>query len=376
MDAGSLIASILRHDKKTASYKIALIRSINDVALGFPHISAQSTSIAVPLRFLAQFWIAYYWPFVDAANPIQQGRHPANKQDISIRPALARLCSEWEAGLGASRPSDGFFLSAEFQSEHRRNTYPASLRAAYARAIADIIDAIQQPIRYAGPDQYSVFGKPACWRTLQSGANMACLPKTAPEDLCIVLSSDLWSSFCSLSLWIEALCIHEWSLFTESIAGLDRGIVYSLLTDRPDNRRPLTWERNNIDILMMEGELFQCPWTGKKLAASSYDLDHLLPVSIYPINELWNIVPADRDFNQHRKRNLLPGRERLADAQPRLASIYRSYEKSDALASVLRQDSESRFDGDITQQRFSLDLAGAVVHFLETVAISRNIAFF
>ena len=38
-----------------------------------------------------------------------------------------------------------------------------------------------------------------------------------------------------------------------------RGDVYTLLTDRPDNRRPLDWERNQIDLLMMEGRVFECP---------------------------------------------------------------------------------------------------------------------
>jgi hypothetical protein len=38
LNAGTLSATILRHDRKVASYKIALIRSINDVVLGFPKI--------------------------------------------------------------------------------------------------------------------------------------------------------------------------------------------------------------------------------------------------------------------------------------------------------------------------------------------------
>ena len=33
----------------------------------------------------------------------------------------------------------------------------------------------------------------------------------------------------------------------------------------------------------------------------SYDLDHLLPLSAYPINELWNLVPTDVNFNRNNK---------------------------------------------------------------------------
>jgi predicted house-cleaning noncanonical NTP pyrophosphatase (MazG superfamily) len=88
-----------------------------------------------------------------------------------------------------------------------------------------------------------------------------------------------------------------------------------LLTDRPDNRRPLDWERNQVDLLMMEGRVFECPWTGKSLRrAIDYDLDHLLPVSVYPINELWNLAPTDRRFNQHVKRDRLPTHDLLVAA--------------------------------------------------------------
>ena len=86
-----------------------------------------------------------------------------------------------------------------------------------------------------------------------------------------------------MSLWIEALCIHEWCLFTERAANVNRGAVHSLLTAWPDNRRPLTWERNQIDILMMASAEFICPWTEKQFTQdTAYDLDHILPIAVYP----------------------------------------------------------------------------------------------
>jgi hypothetical protein len=77
----------------------------------------------------------------------------------------------------------------------------------------------------------------------------------------------------------RALSIHEKSLFTVRHAGerhqIEHAHVYPLLTDRPDNRPPKSLRRS-ID----------------------YDLDHLLPVSVYAIAELWKLAPADRRFNQ------------------------------------------------------------------------------
>jgi len=378
MQAGTLIATILRHDRKTASYKIALIRSLNDLALGYAHLSQDGASLAVPLRSLANFWVAYYWPFVSAAHPIEQGIHPPDKQDISFRPALTQLRQEWEKVIGGnSLPSDGFYLVGEFQSAHRRSNYPAVLTRAYDRVIRDIADAIQQPVRYAGPGQYSVFGRPQRWQELKAAnPRMVCIPGTQPNERCLVVEAELWASFTELSLWIEALCIHEWSLFTEGVSGLERGIVYTLLTDRPGNRRPLTWERNQVEILMMEGHIFECPWTGNKLNTKSYDLDHLLPLSAYPINEMWNLVPSDAVFNRNKKRDRLPGSTALQGAQPRLALAYRHYTASQPLAVALHHDALMRFNGRVVASDLPGSLAACTTQFIQTVASVRNLASF
>jgi hypothetical protein len=61
MSLGSkIISTILKHDTKATSYKIALLRAINDVVLSFPDLRNLRADVAVPLRLLAQFWVAYY----------------------------------------------------------------------------------------------------------------------------------------------------------------------------------------------------------------------------------------------------------------------------------------------------------------------------
>jgi hypothetical protein len=153
-------------------------------------------------------------------------------------------------------------------------------------------------------------------------------------------------------------------------------LVYGLLTDRPNNRRPLTWERNQVEILMLEGSVFECPWTGKRLYPDNYDIDHLLPISIYPLNELWNLVPAEREFNQHIKRDRLPGHDRLENARPRLVQTYQHYLAAGELAAVLRQDARMRFSENVVSAEFSELLARNVSGFLSIVATSRSLAVF
>ncbi|MFM6909295.1 MAG: hypothetical protein ACKPKW_09185, partial [Dolichospermum sp.] len=67
-------STILKHDTKVTSYKIALLRAINDIVLSFPDLRNFQTDVAIPLKLLAQFWVAYYWPFVNPDSPIYQGK--------------------------------------------------------------------------------------------------------------------------------------------------------------------------------------------------------------------------------------------------------------------------------------------------------------
>jgi hypothetical protein len=383
--AGQVISTILKHDAKVTSYKLALLRSINDVVLSYPDVLARGSAVAVPLRVLAEFWLAYYWPFADAHRPILQGprslRAGGLAHDMAFRSELQAFRTAWEIENGATaRPSDGFFVFHELRRQRRRQTYSPPLLESYAAAIRSIAATIRMPIRYAGEGQWTVFPRPARYREL--AAATVPLPGTRDDDVCVVVPADLWDIFRELSLWVEALCIHEWCLFVEGVdqgpAPADRGQVYRLLTDRPDNRRPLTWERNGVDVLIMEGRTFVCPWTGQSITKTGdYDLDHLLPVTVYPTNELWNLVPADRRFNEHVKRARLPSRERLAAAEPRLVLAYGHYAASKTLARTLADDVAGRFSAVPSESvDFSERLTHAVVRFVDAVADARNLPRF
>ena len=375
-----VIGTILKHDSKVTSYKIALLRAINDVVLTYPDLRTYQSDVAVPLKLLAEFWIAYYWPFVDPEMPIQQGQR-ANRQgqtinDMAFRPALTELRQQWEQVIGGLKnPADGFFLINELRSPRKQQRYPQSLVDVYQDAIASVARTIEMPIRYAGPGEWSVFEKPQSYNQIASWT--VAVPGTRVKDRCLIIPLDLWATFRQMSLWVEALCIHEWCLFTGRVSEVDRGVVYSLLTARPDNRRPLTWERNQIDLLIMEGTEFTCPWTEKRIAlGTAYDLDHILPIAVYPTNELWNLVPSDPAFNSHQKRDRLPGAERLMVARFYLEQTYKNHGASKPLVEVLIEDVRLRFARVEVGLFFFEEIASAVTNLVEEVAESRNLARF
>jgi len=46
--ASRVIGTILKHDRRVTSYKLALVRALNDVVLSFPDVDADGQYIAVP----------------------------------------------------------------------------------------------------------------------------------------------------------------------------------------------------------------------------------------------------------------------------------------------------------------------------------------
>lgn len=154
--ASQVISTILRHDSKVTSYKIALLRAINDVVLSFPDLNSYHQDVAVPLRLLAEYWVAYYWGFVASNQPISQGQRSERDgklhNDMEFRPILSEFRRQWEEQTGGlSRAANGFVAIHELRIPRRRATYPPQLLATYQKTLKAIAKTIRTPIQYAGP---------------------------------------------------------------------------------------------------------------------------------------------------------------------------------------------------------------------------------
>lgn len=106
------IQQILKYDKRTSNYKIALVRAINDLAISY-------AGIAIPLRSIAELWLGYYWHFIDETNPVIQGYARAGASDIAFRRELTHLKMLWSHNsLGSDKPPDGIILVSEEINGH------------------------------------------------------------------------------------------------------------------------------------------------------------------------------------------------------------------------------------------------------------------
>jgi CRISPR/Cas system Type II protein with McrA/HNH and RuvC-like nuclease domain len=70
-------------------------------------------------------------------------------------------------------------------------------------------------------------------------------------------------------------------------------------------------------ILQSDGKV-RCVWSGGTI--SRYDIDHIIPFTIWKNNDLWNLLPARPDSN-NRKRDKIPS-PALIDRQSGLITYY------------------------------------------------------
>ena len=369
--AVKVIQKVLKHDRKTNNYKIALIRALNDLALTYAGVQGKGAGVAVPLKLIADLWLGYYWPFMDEERPVYQGGFREGTADVAFRRELTRLKNLWQGTeLGSNRPSDGVLLVSEVIGG---NLSPEIL-GSYSKCINVLTTAIQQPIRYAGDGNamHGVFTKPQ--KLSELNPQTALLPHRSTAELFTVVSDEMWESFKFYSLYIEALCLHEWALFVENAdrdgAGTDRGAVYMALTDRPDSRRPLSWERNQFELLMMEGGGLRCFWTNELLDPTNYDVDHIIPVTTFPINELWNLVPSESTFNRFKKRDKMPDQTWLPTMRERLPRIYQIYFDRPSLRTALERGVNHRFGSQGIAN--AQDLSDAAIQLIFAISDSRN----
>lgn len=74
----------------------------------------------------------------------------------------------------------------------------------------------------------------------------------------------------------------------------------------PITEREISSSKQLYKSILRESGVVSCVWTGSKI--SNYDIDHVIPFSIWKNNDLWNFLPAKSIINNN-KRDKIPSFE-------------------------------------------------------------------
>jgi SAM-dependent methyltransferase len=273
------IEGILNREQKTATYKLALVRALTDIA------STEYNSVkwymdgfvGVPISNIAYKWILYYWPLFeyDKFIPQKTGEKIDSGKSIAFRKELTQL-------INKSKSSGG--LSSFYNQYIDLNINDKSFKdiESLLRKIEKTI--IKGPVEFAGIEE-KIFDY-------------------NPEDKTVIVPADIWREMCLMWHWIGDALILRWGELTSRISKgeIKASEVIDLLIERADPERDTTVCRD----LFSGVQTLECVWTGVSID-KRFDIDHVIPYSLWHNNDLWNLLPADPKVNNS-KRDMLPTR--------------------------------------------------------------------
>ena len=262
------IEGILNRDRKVATYKLALLRGLCDLAAA-DELSVDWScprEVGISLDRLAECWLLYYWPLFASPEfvPQIQAEKAGCAKPVKFRPSLTKLIEHYQS-LGGL---DAFAL------DYRSGRLGTQAKMLIHAVLKDIQSAIVQ-----GPIAHAAQG------------NMFRYDKTTRRVYCDV---DLWRELCLTGYWIRDALLLRWTELTIRFAPyLSRGVVLEQLLREPVIDREVSVARQCY--LKQEG--LSCVWSGKPIQRHTLAVDHALPFTLWRNNDLWNLLPSHKTVN-------------------------------------------------------------------------------
>jgi len=307
-DDGTGALPLLRHvivnDRKSATYKLALLRALLRVADGARGAveSRDAAYVYVPLGLVALYWIRLFKPLVLSADMLQRPKQNS----------LGFLTEAFRA-LEPVSPYD-LTVGREFDDV-------VSLKLSVA--IGQVCRHIQRmPAHFMTHPGTETPVFPVEFRDMPRAIDFRLDLEFLGRYGTIAVPVHIWSAMMHHASWIEPAIVNEW-------VGLMRGYDEAAGRQRPVDEyvRALTWleaERNTtevrriVDGVRRSGRRVHCIWTGRRLT-EDFAVDHCFPFSYWPNNDLWNLLPCSPRANGQ-KSDRLPSAHLLAAAADQLGS--------------------------------------------------------
>ena len=107
----------------------------------------------------------------------------------------------------------------------------------------------------------------------------------------------------------------DFSLSSSSSKHLNRSEIISRLLIEPITDRDVKESKQYFSNLISQSGKIQCVWSGRDLV--QFDVDHVLPFSIWRNNDLWNLLPSSKKIN-NQKRDRIPTPSMIQNCRVRI----------------------------------------------------------
>ncbi|MGM0607445.1 MAG: methyltransferase domain-containing protein [Candidatus Muiribacteriota bacterium] len=336
------IESVLNKDKKTATYKLALFRALCDISYqNINHVVwFQDDKVGIYIDDIVEKWIIYYWPLIENKELIPQirGEMEKNSKPIAFRADMQKLIEYYKTNGGLS----GFF-----------NDFKSNKLSKDCSLILKNLNKILKKTIIKGPVQYA------------GGFLNENIFEYDKKHKMVIMHKNLWFEISLMNHWIHDSLIIKWAQLTSDISRqkYKPSEIVDLLLEIPNEKRDVQEVKNIIS----EQKNIICVWSRKTI--KKYDIDHMIPFSLWKNNDLWNLLPARPDIN-HRKRDKLPTNRLLLKNKEIIINYWELYKK---LNPMRFQYEAQRISGNnFRKNNWENALFSTVVEAIEITSVQRG----
>jgi len=378
------VESVLLDEKKSSTYKFALMSAIIDYVIEKPNEYPQNGFHNIPIIYLAKRWLYYYYPLMVYG---EEGVRQGNTQ-IALRRVIRDFIEKQEdKQFLFTEPETILQIKDKIESNEILDKYLVSL-------LIDIREKIvEQPLRYTQitsrkrkekelieginvkDPSFILFGlintsiplsehkdyqeirkKSESWKGRKDESNWNDLE--ADETAFIQMGHYTYTELVKSRFFIKDAIIKRWIEFTiDSYLEKDAQAIYALFHGLYLHKKES--ERENVLMRKMRAiasEIFQpmkCIYCESEI--SSFALDHFIPWSKYPVDRFWNLFPTCTSCNSKKSDKIVELEEKIQQRIEDYLRVWLLYFQSN-------------------QEEFS-KLGGKEVEYLEMNAPEQSIKF-
>jgi len=296
------ISKIIERDSKVTTYKFALLRGLIDIIQeNSPYISFSGGRAHFPTGLLIEKWILFYYPILESPKEI-----PQINGNVNIA-----FMKQLRAVILFYRERGGF---STFYNDLKTKGIPKELNLDFLKLTQRLQNTItMMPMKHIG---YSIYNTHYSIFDFQSPKSR--LRATSLVDLQFLINNlgyfsipiDYYDAFKVLGSFIggQDSILFKWAEFSVKASGKSLSIesVVNEVLRSPITERDITESRKIYNSILKKESRVYCVWTGKAIA--KYDVDHMIPFSVWKNNDLWNLLPSQAIIN-NQKRDKIPSPE-------------------------------------------------------------------
>lgn len=285
LDATSLmmwLLSIINEGRRTATYKPALLMAIIDIS--FEAQADRGNELFISIDDLAHRVVAQYWPQTRVSPLASSGVLKQAADKSRIVDALVELREQTKCPFHSDIASVRVTHPREYSRAHRKVA---------AALVKQPIPRLQRPGASSTRDGY----EPRLYDDSGFVAERGAAPGVEGVTLKAGVASLLAQNSQLLRPAIELVWCREVVRYNQLNSEEEelRAFMFGV------ERRGLATARDAL--LDLEGP--RCFWCGTHLKSSTPHVDHVIPWSAYPLNDLGNLVLADAKCNGDKSARLV-----------------------------------------------------------------------